>query len=205
MPFRLYVRRYAPFAVFGGNFHGDSRSGASSSLSDTARTIGYLTFQRTGVVGSGGYSSGTSMVGAGARLGTHYGAVKATVISTGPTRSGFYVEFSTAGSNPMAPGAPDIDTFVRVNVDWLGTDLSIAGEVRGDNFPNAEAFVRDTHGRGAVIFDFRTGGGQHTGPFTRLWGANATQVLGSIRALLPLDAAGNLSGVPAVPAAIHGP
>jgi hypothetical protein len=206
MAYRLYVRRYAPFAVFGGPYHGDTRTTPSSSLTDTARTIGFVTFDRTGISGSAGYSSGSSMVGPGARLGTRYGTVTVTVTRSAPTASGVSFAFSTAGANPLAPpGAPDIDTFVDLSVNWTVGRMLIDGQVRGDNFPNAEAFVLDTHGRGVIIFDFRTGGGQDSGPFTRLFGSHSKQVLGSIAASIPLDAAGNFTGVAAVPAAIHGP
>jgi hypothetical protein len=205
MPYRMYIRRYAPFAVFGGSYHGDSRSGPSVSLTDTARTIGFITFDRTGITSSGGYSSGTSMVGVGARLGTRYAPVSMTVLSTAPTANGFTASLSTAGANPLAPpGAPDIDTFVDVTFGWGTSTLTAQGQVRGDNFPNAELFLKDTHGRGALLFDFRTGGGQHTGPFTRLFGAHATQILGSFSASIALDAGANFSGSTPAPTPIHG-
>jgi hypothetical protein len=203
MIYRLFVRRYAPFSSFGIAFHGDGRSGPSVSLKDTARTIGVVLFRRTGILGSHGLSSGTSLAGPGASLGTAYATVSATISGFRPLSNGIAFTLATAGGNPMVPGAPDIDTFVDIELRWGAGVLSAAGQVRGDDFPNAEVFLKDAHGRGALLFDFRTGGGRHSGPFTRLYGAHATQVLGPIAITVPLDAAGNFARSVAAPT-IHG-
>jgi hypothetical protein len=166
------------------------------------------------------------MVGPLAKLGTHYGSVSMTVLSLTPTASGFKVSLQTAGANPMVPGAPDIDTFVDVSFGWgIGTltagghvwhasfaagasimTLTVHGEVRGDNFPNAEVFLMDMHGRGVLLFDYRTGGGPDTGPFTRLSGAHAGLVLGSFSTSIMIDAHENFLGsTPSAPTPIHGP
>ena len=199
MRYLLVVRRYAPFSYFGGPFHGDGRSGPSVSLRDTARTIGYVGLTRTGVAGSVGLSSGTSIIGPGSLLGTHYASVSVTISGERCLSNGIAFTVATAGGNPMVPGAPDIDTFVDIALRWGVGDLRAEGQVRGDNFPNAEVFLKDTHGRGALLFDFRTGGGRHTGPFTRLMGAHARQILGSFLESIPLDPAGNFAASIAAP------
>jgi hypothetical protein len=60
--YSLYVRRYAPFASFGGGFEGDNR-GFSTSLTATSRTAGIATFTLGSTTGFRGYSTGSSWVG----------------------------------------------------------------------------------------------------------------------------------------------
>jgi hypothetical protein len=193
MRYRLYVRRYAPFGSFGLAFEGDHRAGPSVSLSDTARTIGEFIILRTGISSPRGWSSGTRMVGPGAALGSSTASVSATIRSSAPIARGFRASLHTAGANPMVPGAPDIDTFVDISFSWGIGELVISGEVRGDNFPNAEIFLLDAAGNPALLFDFRTGGGRNTGPFTRLAGSHERQTLGSINTRIPLDRFGNFT------------
>ena len=197
MGFVLVIRRYAPFATFGGGFEGDNRTGPSISLTDTARTIGMVPFER-GVVGSiTASSSGTSYRGLGRwvelRAGRHYSKVKCAVTGTAITADTVSFTASTEGANPMIPVAPDIDTYVDFKAKWSAGALQFEGSVRGDNFPNAEVFVIDaaTVGSGCLLFDGRTSGGQHTGPITRLPGSGATSRLGAFSARMPLSASGN--------------
>lgn len=179
----LFVRRYAPFATFGGGFEGDNRTGASTSPVATARTIGVVEFGPTGVTALVGFSTGSTFEGAGPwlaeKIGRHFSKVKSEVtgLAVSPRTLGFTVQ--TAGANPLVPVvAPDIDTFVDFNVSF-GENTRYWGTVRGDSFPNAEVFVVDEAGREILLFDFRTGGGRNTGPMTRLAGAHARQTLGS--------------------------
>jgi hypothetical protein len=62
--YSLYVRRYAPFASFGGGFEGDAR-GFSTSLTATSRTVGVATFGPCmgSEIGATAYSTGSSWVG----------------------------------------------------------------------------------------------------------------------------------------------
>jgi hypothetical protein len=180
----LVVRRYAPFATFGGGFEGDSRTEASTLPTATARTVGTVMFTPTDVQGYIGFSDGSTFEGAGAwlaeKIGRRYSKVKAEVsgISILPQSLSFVVH--TSGANPLVPiVAPAIDTYIDFKASFGRGGNTYAGTVRGDNFPNAEVFVVEPSGRQVLLFDFRTAGGKNTGPFTRLFGGHASQVLGT--------------------------
>jgi hypothetical protein len=99
------------------------------------------------------------------------------------------IEFtaSTAGSNPLTPGAPDVDTKIKARFDFTKQGSLIAsGRVFGDDYPNLEVFVAAPNGRTALLIDGRTTGGQDTGVLTRLWGSHDDQLLGQFHVSLPL-------------------
>jgi hypothetical protein len=102
---------------------------------------------------------------------------------------------STAGANPLIPGSPDIDTVVKVRIDFGAPKvLRLSGEVFGDNFPNLEVFVvcyRSAHT--ALLIDGRTKGGRDTGPATRLIGSHSGHSLGRFVANLALNEKGELA------------
>ncbi len=194
MAYTLVFRRYAPFASFAG-FEGDVRTEPSTSMDATARTIGTVPFApgQVGTVSKG--SSGTQITmfgGAVARLiGTRHSNVASSVTVQTATIDSVRFTALTSGANPMfGPAAPAIDTFIDVHAVFRGAVLELSGTVRGDNFPNAEVFVLDEKGNGTLLFSLKTDGGQNTGPFTRLWGEHAKQVLGTFRLAIPVDAAG---------------
>jgi len=108
----------------------------------------------------------------------------------GDSKNSISFSASTAGANPMIPGAPDVDTFVDFRAEWVGTGLRFQGNLRGDDFPNAEVFVLDSKGQGCLLFDGRTTGGQNTGPMTRLAGAHQSQRLGSFHCAMPISSPG---------------
>jgi hypothetical protein len=182
LAFLFVFRRYAPFAEFGFGFEGDHRTVASTSLDATARTTGKVPFARGSIGTIGATSSGTQFSGGGDWVrklaGRHMSDVTCAIAKKviGPTSISFSA--STAGANPMVPGAPAIDTYVDFRAEWIGSSVRFSGTVRGDDFPNAEVFVVDAKGVGCLLFDGRTTGGQNTGPMTRLAGAHAAQVLG---------------------------
>ncbi len=195
MGFVLVFRRYAPFSKFGFGFEGDNRTAASVSMQATARTIGIVPFGPGHIGSLASSSSGTEFLGGGAWLrgvlGKHMSSVTSTETNkqTGPNFVSFTA--STAGSNPMmGVVAPAIDTFIDFRAQWMPGSVHFVGAVRGDNFPNAEVFVLDQNGRGCLLFDGRTSGGQNTGPMTRLAGGHAKQVLGTFAISMSLTAAG---------------
>jgi hypothetical protein len=184
MGFVLVFRRYAPFSSFGFGFEGDNRAGPSVSLHATARTIGIVPFERGNVGAITAESSGTEFLGLGKWIrklaGKHYSNVVCSVTQKVTTHNSIAFTASTAGANPMIPiVAPDIDTFVDVRVEWIGSSLRAQGTVRGDDFPNAEVFLMDVNGTGCLLFDGRTTGGQNTGPMTRLVGSHESVRLGN--------------------------
>jgi hypothetical protein len=210
MAFVLVFRRYAPFGSFGFGFEGDHRDKPSMSSLVSARTIGCVPFDRGGIGAMHAYSSGTQYVGAGDAvrrfLGRPLSIVEKAVRTSIVSANAISFTAQTAGANPMIPGAPAIDTFLDVRVEWIANSLRVQGSVRGDDFPNAEVFVLDSKGTGRLLFDGRTTGGQNTGPMTRLAGANDGQQLGSFSCVTGLGADGSfLSSKPSCPVTVMKP
>jgi hypothetical protein len=194
--FALWFRRYAPFASFGvPPFKGDNR-GPSTDPSASSRTFGCVGFTPQQVLDSRQGSSGTEF---DLPLLRRLHARSGVSLTTARTRlqGPMLIEFEAhcAGSNPLMPGSPDIDTFVTARVDsGMARLLRMQLTVRGDNFPNLEVFVQCLRsGHTALLIDGRTTGGRHTGPLTRLWGAKAAQELARATVSLPLDAQGALA------------
>lgn len=176
MVYSLWFRRYAPFAKFGFGFEGDSRTSASTSMRATARTAGGCSFG-PGTVGPGfGSSSGSKHTSFAT---TATSKVTSSVKVATATLKAVRFTAQSAGSNPLVPGAPDIDTYVDIHAAFGPRSVTIEGTVRGDDFPNAEVFVVDGLGHSVLLWDFSTTGGQDTGPMTRLAGPHETNTLGS--------------------------
>jgi len=197
----LVFRRYAPFESFGGGFEGDNRKTASTSITDSARTVGAVEFAPGQIGQVRGFSSGTEYVGVGKKiaeaLGRHFSKVNASVSVKSKSVDTLRFSAQTSGANPMVPLAPAIDTFIDARITFAERRLQIQGTVRGDDFPNAEIFIIDRFGGAALLFEFETTGGKETGPMTRLWGAHKKQVIGSYSEKFSLDDAGCLVGCPA--------
>ncbi len=198
--FYFFFRRYAPFHTFGAGyplarfnrFEGDHRTGASTSVRVTSRTSGLVRFTRFGIVDSNGSSSGTHIKPILSDEIVGLAKVSMTVVRStlaGPDLFEFFAH--TAGSNPLVkiPPAPDIDTFVRVRVNFSHPNLLVLqGEAFGANFPNLEVFFfsqRSKHS--ALLLDGRTTGGRDLGPYTRLMGSHSTQSLGKFGGQYRLD------------------
>lgn len=194
MQYTLWVRRYAPFDTFGGGFGGDRERSASTSEYDTARTIGRVTFGSAGVGKGVGGSSGTDHAfWPFDRVHADVGA-EVTVQTRTITTLRFILH--TTGSNPLVPlVSPDIDTYVHITVNMSKSQLTLKGEVKGDNFPNAEVFVTDSKGGAVLLSSFETDGGQTTGPIVRLWGGSADNLLSSFFKRISLNGDGSIRGV----------
>ncbi len=193
MSYAMLVRRYAPFAQFGGGFEGDNRTTASADPGASARTIGTVVFGRAGIASVGARSSGTAWVGLGPEVAKMLGSYKSKVLASVSVKSssvdGLSFIVSTGGANPFPLvnfASPKIETFVDVSISFSRTNLEIAGTVRGDDFPNAEILIVDEGLNAVILFDFATSGGQTTGPFTRLPLSHVDQVIGYFTARLPL-------------------
>ncbi len=196
MAFLLVFKRYAPFATFGGGFHGDNRS--TPSLTDSARTMGVLTLDFTkpelSLTGSSGVSF-HSLLPSVRQIGT----TKVTIHrqSFNKFTRCWDFEVQSAGALPLAqmafgPGvkrnpSPDIDTFIEARVTLLPTGaLQINGALRGDDFPNAEIFlVNAQNGNHQLVHHFITSGGRNTGPLG-LFGAARRTTLANISATVRL-------------------
>ncbi|MCB1781883.1 MAG: hypothetical protein KDJ34_17710 [Candidatus Competibacteraceae bacterium] len=194
--FGLFFRRYAPFETFGLGFEGDKRTKASTSLQATSRTYGWVAFNQFEILHQFADSSGTNYHSSVWGDITGHSKVSMKVTRSKLAGPGL-IEFSasTAGANPLVPGAPDIDTSVTVRIDFSkNKSMIISGKVFGDDFPNLEVFLkcyRSNHT--ALLVDGRTTGGRNTGPFARLAGSHSNQLLCLLNANLPLTEKGTLS------------
>ncbi|MCF7699941.1 hypothetical protein [Loktanella sp. M215] len=197
MIYSLWCRRYAPFKTFGGGFEGDNRTGPSILMSDTARTTLGISFGPCHVGPAVASTSGTSYPALGNRierlLGRHSSNVQCSVKVSAKNIESVRFHVSSAGSNPMMPGAPEIDTQVEVTANFTGRQIVLSGKVFGDNFPNGEIFIYDGYGKGFLLFHFETDGGQTTGPMTRLWGSHSNQRLGGFDTRIPIEADGRFN------------
>jgi hypothetical protein len=106
--YTLFVRRYAPFASFGGGFEGDNRS-YSCNPRTTARTTGIVTFGGGGRVVASGHAAGSAYVGPWFTrrrlpLGTiekHTAEVRTTLSSVMATEGVVRFTLHTEGSLPL--------------------------------------------------------------------------------------------------------
>lgn len=198
MIYALWMRRYAPFDEFGLGFQGDKRSGATTAVDATARTIGIVCFGPGFVSTSSSWSSGSSFTGLGktirGNLGYPHGKVTSSVSVKTKSSSLVRFTFQTAGANPMIPFglAPDIDSFLDLTVSFESTALVLTGTLSGDSFPNAEVFIWDDRGNSSLMLDFKTGGGRNTGPFTRLFGEGVNNSVQDFSVRLPVGPVGEL-------------
>jgi len=175
----LVVRRYAPFATFGGGFEGDSRTEGTVNPFASARTIGLAAFTLGNVIAYEGWSSGSTFDGAGdwirKIIGRHFSHVKADVSSVDKGQAVIAFTMHTAGANPLVPiVAPDIVTYVDFKATFNASSVTCEGVVRGDTFPNCEVFVLDVKANGEMLFDYRTAGGQNTGPLRLIGRGNSS-------------------------------
>lgn len=174
--FGLHFRRYAPFKTFGiPSFKGDVRKIASTSLKDTSRTHGFVLFDQSGILNQVGRSSGSHDANLVLTFLDRYaeGSVSISAVRNNQTGPGL-LEFTakTAGSNPLIPASPDIDTRLTIRIEWSSDNvMKVSGSVAGDDFPNLEIFIQCiTSGKSALLVDGRTTRGGRTGPFS-LFGA----------------------------------
>ena len=135
----VHLRSFALFDEFGGGFEGDDR-GFSTDLSATSRIHGVVTINPTTgeIVGDPSASSSRSGC-AGAPCSVVLGnrtAVGTPTITARNVNGAIVVNM--AGSNPLVPGAPDIDVSLALRV---GPNGGFSGSLVGDAFPNAEVFV----------------------------------------------------------------
>lgn len=185
--FSLHVRAFAPFKEFGlGNIaKGDDR-GFSTDLGAT-----YRISSRTEITADGSqnmkYNLATTYVDPPSTSTTDIGIYSwskesPSHLSDGDVQSGDGLSQPTDsltahnyGNNSALPGSPDID--LRSNFNWSykeqkdgSVNLTVSGTVTGDQFPAAEAFIRDSKGNGVFLGVFATPPG--SGPETSLPGNN---------------------------------
>jgi len=185
----LNVRSYAPFASFGGGFEGDKR-GPSTMPGVSSRIAVQIAFNpQTGRMATPvATSSGTTFLPLGTR---GMATPKATAIKSARFANGFRIEMDVAGSNPLVPGAPDIDLHLDLSVTQASQRLNVYASLRGDTFPNAEVFVLDDQATARMILTFETSGGT-MGPFVYLPG-NRQRPMNALCYSFPIDECGRFT------------
>lgn len=188
MKFTLHLRAYAPFDTFGGIYHGDgARRGSTTSPAVTARIYAWVSFDlaaRTAGVAEA-RSDPSSIMGLPLKRTARPKAICRSVKVAG----GLFLQLEAWGSNPLAPGAPDIDVRARLEFAVASGHLGVSGSLEGDLFPNFEVFVGDGKDQRRMILNYDTDGGRTTGPMVRLWG-NRQADMGGICAAFPLTSQG---------------
>ncbi len=176
MAFQLIFKRYAPFNYFGGGFHGDGRT--TASLVGSARTWGIVDFDiDKGVIKYSARSDPSWHKLAPSIKRTGVPKIVLSKEKLSPNRLVFTAH--TAGALPI-PGAPPIDTFVDFDIDSSTGTIVAKGVLRGDNFPNAEVFIKSMKSNKSILlFHFKTDGDKETGPVTRLFGTHASLKFGT--------------------------
>jgi hypothetical protein len=71
-----------------------------------------------------------------------------------------------AGSNPLYPLSPDIDTKLDFTPVLHSGQICYSGHLYGDAFPNAEVFAMNSGRQATMLLTFTTSGGPNTGPVT---------------------------------------
>ena len=77
-----------------------------------------------------------------------------------------------AGSNPLYPGSPDVDTKLDMSVKVNSGLACYSGHLYGDAFPDSEVFVVNPQNNATMLHTFKTEGGRNSGPIHLLPGNN---------------------------------
>jgi len=168
----MYIRSFAPWQWFGVEpypipcsnncFFGDDRS-FSTSLTATARVTGILRFWMPGAIlgSSQAFSSPSRDI---------YGRTKTgnPTMTKKSGANGYALHMEFAGSNPLVPGSPAINTKLDFTPVWNSGQICYSGHLYGDAFPNAEDFVVNSQGQATMLLTFTTQGDPNTGPIIYL-------------------------------------
>lgn len=188
MKFGLVMRAYAPFEWFGLVYHGDGR-GPTTSSNVTSRVKAWVVFDP--VAGAVGYPSAKSDESSFAAIlpFTATGVPHANLTAVKRGKNSIYFKLHAFGSNPLMPGAPDIDMQVAITAKLDSARLDIHAELSGDQFPNVEVMLQDEVRERRMLATYETSGSAHLGP-GRLMG-NSARPMNSICKTFPLDPAGH--------------
>ncbi|MCX2679363.1 RHS repeat-associated core domain-containing protein [Galbibacter sp. EGI 63066] len=211
-PIIIHVRSFVPTKSFvlGNQFAGDDR-GFSANNSSKSRLhqqtsyetdTGAYTHRATGTFsysyyGAMGYSrayvddSGSSFGNVNSHL---YGSNAALLVAPSPVGPPHSIDSSFM--------TPDIDIHSGLNVEVSQLDggdqlLNISGNITGDAFPNAEAYVEDVNGNTIFLGAFATATSVQTGMFTHLPGNGDSPMMMNINLSILTDGDGIFKGIQA--------
>jgi hypothetical protein len=96
-----------------------------------------------------------------------------------------------AANDPLPVVAPDLNTYIDLTIKVVGTGdtrvLQISGQLKGDPFPDAEAFMTDRAGNRVMLATFSEK------IITSILGSNEDTPLVKISATIPIDKTGQFS------------
>ena len=196
-PITFHVRSFAPFKSFGGGFHGDDRGFSTNTNGPTSRVQQKFTIETTNGAASDyrDWSDETyhTRLPRYRRTANPRGNFRPMPGEYGDGINTTSVESSYSGSNPLTPGAPNIDVFSNFDIteDVENGTVNISGTITGDNFPSTEAFVQDAAGNSV----FLAVGYYEGSPFTSLWGENESKEIAKFDVTINVDKDGNFTGV----------
>jgi RHS repeat-associated protein len=220
--YEVVTRSFAPFDHFGtphdvfGWYHGDKRS-FSTAPDVTARatqatvidlragtlstrvwadtTLGHGAWATGGVIATGVIPDGMRFGGIGGIITEWSKTAKPTAEASLAGSNGAYgLEQHYAASMPLTSVSPDIDVHSKMMIDTnTPGQLHIAGVMTGDEYPDAEQFIRDSAGHSVFLGVYGTDGGR-MGPYTNLWGDRQAP-MGNYDMRINLDSSGNFTGV----------
>ena len=194
IPYPITIRAFAPFKTFGGGFHGDNRGYSTDNVS--ARVHQKINFDTDKTkITTKAWSSPSwhkwnpSFKRTSTPLVNFEGDF--TIKKNGDVKT---FDFGThvSGSNPLTPGAPNIDVFSDFSISEnkkAGT-LDIIGNLTGDNFPSTEAFITDPSGNSVFI-----GIGFYEGSPANLFGKDKDNPITNFNFSITIDKDGNFIGV----------
>jgi len=183
-PIIIHVRSFAPFKNFGPGmaWSGDNR-GFSTSSSATSRLhqttnletdTGAFTSRAVGAFSSSSYGAWAYSDGYLRDEGSSLNNIRTHMYGN---NDAIFPGGVPPGNVIPYDGGPtwDIDVHTNLNVEVSDIDggnqlLSITGQISGDTFPNAEAYVSDADGNSVFLGIFVTQSGPQVGPTMTLAG-----------------------------------
>jgi hypothetical protein len=177
-PISIHVRSFAPFSSFGPGYlwKGDG-SNRSFTTNYAGSRISMVTNYETETQVANSKAMGAmsfSKYGARAYSDAYLNNGQRSVTTTGNSLDLHLYGKNEALFTPLSPlgwspggrftPTPDIDIHNRLTINATDGVLAISGQITGDQFPSAEAFVSDDFGNSIMLGTFATSGGRQMGP-----------------------------------------
>jgi hypothetical protein len=171
-PFTFHVRTFAPFDWFGGGFKGDGDNRRFTTGQAAFKIRSEIDIETDNMSVTRANVYGTKSVGGYGLWDAKSEAHGNYSFKEGNLKSHLY------GNNDAATEASsDIDVFsaLKVGVSAGKNEsqiLTLSGQLSGDKFPAAEAFVKDAQGNSVFLGASPAGAGAVIGPYGLLPGEN---------------------------------
>ncbi|WP_188463096.1 RHS repeat-associated core domain-containing protein [Marivirga lumbricoides] len=213
-PIIIHVRSFVPtkrFVLY-NQFAGDNR-GFSANNSAKSRLHQRTFYDTDNPNQFNSTAEGTFSHSSYGAMGYSRGYVDDLAASSGGINTHLYGSNAALLVAPIAPGmplhsidsssiTPDIDIHSGLNVEVSQLDggnqlLNISGNITGDAFPNAEAYVEDANGNTIFLGAFATATSVQTGMFTHLPGNGDSPMMMNINLSILTNSDGIFQGIQA--------